>query len=279
MIDMRYHAISLVAVFVALAIGMLIGTSLVERGLIVEQKAQIKSLRRTFDEIKAKNASLHDELTAHLRFGDEARPYLVTNMLAGRSFALITGENFDENAVKKILEGVGAAGGAIPITINISDSKAFSDQTVASKLEALFQAPAGAQDLKERVFTEIVNQLQTAANTAILSTLEQLGVIHVIGVLAAPVSGAVLLGPVESQSLDKTDTPLVKTFTSRVFPLVAVVGSDTEQSVVTVYKKNGVSTVDHVDTVPGEVALDMALAGKPGNFGSGGAASRMLPAP
>ena len=45
------------------------------------------------------------------------------------------------------------------------------------------------------------------------------------------------------------------------------------------YKKHGISTVDHVDTVPGEVALDMSLAGKPGHYGSSSAANRMLPPP
>ena len=53
MIDIRYHVISLVAVFLALGIGILLGTTLVERGLIAEQKNEIKSLRETFDEIKA----------------------------------------------------------------------------------------------------------------------------------------------------------------------------------------------------------------------------------
>ena len=37
MVDMRYHVFSLVAVFLALGIGMLLGTTLIERGLVAEQ--------------------------------------------------------------------------------------------------------------------------------------------------------------------------------------------------------------------------------------------------
>jgi hypothetical protein len=104
-------------------------------------------------------------------------------------------------------------------------------------------------------------------------------VVKTRGTLAAPVSGAVLLGPVEEQALDQTDTPLVNGFVAAGFPLVGVTGGGAESSILLLYKKRGISTVDHVDTVPGQVALDMVLSGKPGNYGSGSAATRMLPPP
>jgi hypothetical protein len=275
---MRYHVFSLVAVFLALGIGILLGTTLVERGLIAEQKAQIGSLRTTFDEIKEKNAELNEDLSAFSRYSDESRPYMISNMLPGRGFAVLCRMEPDEGALASINDGIAAAGGSVPFVLELAGTEAYNESVVAN-LVSLFQLPGGAQEMKQRVFEEVFAQLNTASNAGIFTTLEQLGVVKVRGSLSAPVSGTVLLGPVEIQSIDKTDSPLVNIFTSAGYPLVGVTGTRGENSVLIFYKRRGISTVDHVDTVPGQVALDMVLSGKAGNFGSGGAATRMLPAP
>ena len=279
MVDMRYHVFSLVAVFLALGIGMLLGTTLIERGLVAEQKAQIRSLQAEFKDIKTSNSSLHSQLDAYTRYADESRPYMLTNMLPGKNYAILTQGSPDEGTLGKINEGLVMAGAAVPVTITISNSAAFNDANVVANLASLFQMQAPAQDLRKRVFDEIVNQLQTASNTGILTTLQQLGVIHLRGTLAAPVDGAVLLGPVELAALNKTDGPLVDSFVAKAFPVIGVTGGDTEDSVLLLYKKHGIATVDHVNTSPGQVALDMSLGGKPGNYGSGRAATRLLPPP
>ena len=279
MLDMRYHVISMVAVFLALGIGILLGTTIVERGLIAEQKAQIKSLRKTFDEIKAKNTQLNDELDAYKRYAAESRPYMISGRLAERTFAVVTEKHHDDKGLSSIYDGVAAAGGAIPVTIAIAGSEAYKEPAVLANLNTLFGVQSDEQALRERVFAEVVNQLQTASNIGILTTLAQLGVVQLRGVLQGPVSEAVLLGGIESKALDKTDVPLIKAFASAGFPLIGVGSSQTPDSVLVTYSKNGVSTVDHVDTTPGQVAMVMVLQGAPGNYGSGKSAGRMIPEP
>ncbi|MHB8893865.1 MAG: copper transporter [Candidatus Geothermincolia bacterium] len=276
---MRYHVISLVAVFLALGIGILLGTTLVERGLIAEQRSEISSLKNTFEDIKAKNSSLHNDLNAYTRYAAESRPYMVTNMLPGKTYAVVTTRNPENTTLSGIADGLAAAGASAPVTITISGQDVFNNQATVANLATLFQMGPDPVLLKDRVFAEIVNQLSTASNTGILVTMQQLGVIQVHGALTAPVAGAILLGPIEEGALDKTDVPLIKAFVATGFPVVGVSGTSSEPAVLTLYKKNGISTVDHVETVPGQVALDMSLAGKPWNYGSGPEATRMIPAP
>jgi Copper transport outer membrane protein, MctB len=280
MLDMRYHVISLVAVFLALGIGILLGTTIVERGLISEQKAQIRSLRKTFNEIKDKNKQLNDDLDAYTKYSSESRPYMITGRLAGKSIAVLAGKDFDEKGLNSIYDGVVAAGGVIPATIVISGSEAYKDQAVIANLNTLFGVQADEQALRERVYAEVVNQLKTAGNLGILTTLEQLGVIQMRGVVPGPVSQAALLGGIEEKALNKTDVPLVKAFTSAGFPLIGLGSSKTPDSVLVTYSKNGLSTVDHVDTTPGQVAMVMVLQGASGNYGSGkSSGGRMIPEP
>jgi Copper transport outer membrane protein, MctB len=279
LLDMRYHVISLVAVFLALGIGILLGTTIVERGLVAEQKAQIKSLRKTFDEIKAKNVELNNELNAYRKYSEESRPYMVAGLLTGRPFAVLAGKSPDEKALASIYDGIAAAGGAIPVTVVVSGTEAYKDQAVLNNLNTLFGMQGDEQALRERVFAEVVNQMQTASNLGILSTLGQLGVIQMRGVLPGPVSAAILLGAIEPKALDKADVPLIGAFTAAGFPLVGTGGSKTPDSVLVTYSKNGISTVDHVDRVPGQIALDMVLGGRPGNYGSGAPAGRAIPEP
>jgi hypothetical protein len=280
MLDMRYHVISLVAVFLALGIGILLGTTIVERGLVAEQKAQIKSLRETFEEIKTKNTELNDELDAYRRYASESRAFMVAGRLVDRSIAVIAAKDPDDKGLNSIYDGVAAAGGTIPVTITISGSDAYKDQTVIANLNTLFGVQADEQALRERVFAEVVNQLKTAGNLGILTTLEQLDVIQLRGVLQGPVSQAMLLGGIEDKALNKTDVPLIKAFTSAGFPLMGVGSEQTPDSVLVTYSKNGISTVDHVETTPGQVAMVMVLQGASGNYGSGkSSGGRMIPEP
>lgn len=282
MIDMRYHVISLVAVFLALAIGILLGTTLVERGLINEQKKEIKSLRKTFDEIKEKNSLLHSELETYKAFAEQSRPYLLTNRIPGKSFMILATEKPRNSELAKVIETVKNAGGSAPVSITIADSKVFNDPAVTDSLSKLFQLPPQPQPLKERVFAEIVNEGINYSNPPVLQELERIGVISQKGTLPGPVSGGILIGgkkKPESEEFKTTDLPLIRAFTVTNYPLLGVGGSDTPDSVMIAYKQAGISTVDHVETVPGQVAMVMVLEGRVGNYGSGKEATRLIPAP
>lgn len=280
MIDMRYHVISLVAVFLALGIGVLLGTTLVERGLIAEQKAEIRSLRKTFDEIKEKNRTLHDDNKVLSDFASQSRVYLLSGRLTGKPFAAITRDKPDEGTLGIIYDTISAAGGVVPVTITVAGPEVFEDPTVVNNLGNFFAAPPQADVLKGRVFAELTNQLVSASNPSILIDLQKLGVIRIRGVFNGPVSGGIMLpgqGGVVGGSVEKIDSPLLKSFLAAGFPVVGVGSSKTEDSVLVFYKKTGISTVGRVDTVPGQVAMVMVLAGKPGNYGSGKAAGRVIP--
>ena len=70
MYNLRYHIASLVAVFLALSVGLLLGTVVAERGMITDQTgALVADLQARFDEIQARtpNCRRGSSATTRLR--------------------------------------------------------------------------------------------------------------------------------------------------------------------------------------------------------------------
>jgi len=280
LLDMRYHVISLAAVFLALGIGILLGTTLVERGLVAELRSETESLQKTFSEVKEKNKSLNDDLDVYRGYTVESKPYMLADRLPDRAFVVLTGMEPDEDALESIHNAIASAGGNVPLTINMSGATVYEDPALLQGLAQAFGLPAEAGAIRERVLAEVVEQLKNASNLDVLTMLEQVGVIQLKGVLPGPVTGVVLLGSIEKDdALEGTDLPLLRAFVAAEFLVVGVSGQKAPDAALITYKKNGISTVDHVDTVPGEVALVLVLQGRSGNYGSGRSAERILPEP
>ena len=83
-------------------------------------------------------------------------------------------------------------------------------------------------------------------------------------------SGAIMFSEDEEMvpDIEQTDAPLINAFVARGFPLVGVGDAETSPKVLDAYGKYGISTVERVDTVPGQTAMVMALEGRGGNYGS-----------
>ncbi|MBN2167754.1 MAG: copper transporter [Actinobacteria bacterium] len=279
MIDLRYQVISLVAVFLALGIGILLGTTLVERGLISEQKGQIKSLKTTFDEIKEKNRSLNDDLNLYKLYSEQTKPYLLAGRLVNRTYAVIAGKDPDEDAIGAIHEDISAAGGVVPITITIAKSEIYESEAVVESLAGLYGLPPEPAVLQARVFSDLVNQLKGVPDVNWYNTMEGLGVLQVRGVVTGPVTGSVILGGIEEKDLDKTDVPLMQAFIAGGAPLVGAGSTKTGKEVLEKYKQTGIPTVSDVDTVMGSVGLVLVLEGRSGNFGRDKSSTRLIPEP
>jgi hypothetical protein len=119
-LDIRYHIASLVAVFLALGLGILIGASLLDEGRLLEsQEKLIVGLEKRFDTMQAERSLLETEnalLNGKLReqeslFAALELP-LVEETLKGRSVSIVYGdEAWQKNwqaSIGKLLEQAGA---------------------------------------------------------------------------------------------------------------------------------------------------------------------------
>src|SRR5947207_3718621 len=107
MFDFRYHALSLVAVFLALGIGIVLGTTLGDSVVSQANKDVRSSLRGDLLSALSRARNATNELTERDRFETAAFPYIAGNKLRGRRVAIVSSgalpqeiENSARNAVK-----------------------------------------------------------------------------------------------------------------------------------------------------------------------------------
>ncbi|MDQ3849749.1 MAG: copper transporter, partial [Actinomycetota bacterium] len=90
MFDFRYHALSLVAVFIALLVGLLLGVAIGDQQLVSSAKRDVReSLRNDVRRANRDRDSARAALTRERRFVEEAYPILTSGQLRGRSIGLV----------------------------------------------------------------------------------------------------------------------------------------------------------------------------------------------
>jgi|GEM_PF-2138089 len=112
LVDLRYHVITIVIIFVTLAIGILIGSSMVGNDLIInEQKHLISNLEEDFKSLRTKNKEFSKEvnyletrLADNINFQKMIMPLVVKEQLKDQSLLVVVGNNVDSELKNKIIK-------------------------------------------------------------------------------------------------------------------------------------------------------------------------------
>ncbi|MGH3648896.1 MAG: copper transporter, partial [Micromonosporaceae bacterium] len=77
MINFRYHVVSLTAVFLALAVGMVLGTAALNGPVTEDLYSEAQSLRKSNGQLRDQIAVMEDELATREEYVKEAAPLLL----------------------------------------------------------------------------------------------------------------------------------------------------------------------------------------------------------
>src|SRR5437867_11961296 len=83
MVNFRFHIISLVAVFLALGIGVLMGSTVVDQATVKGLRNNLASFKHQRDAEKDRARTLADDLSRWDKFAEQARDQLLPGRLAG----------------------------------------------------------------------------------------------------------------------------------------------------------------------------------------------------
>jgi hypothetical protein len=135
MIGWRYHLISIVAVFLALALGLLIGTAFLNDRLVADLQARTEAIQVDRDAQAAQLRVLRQQ--AEVTF-----PFLVEDRLQGLDVVILTHPGSDEESMGRVRDALDRAGARTVTTLEVQP--AFSDPSPdeVMQLAEIFQVPS-----------------------------------------------------------------------------------------------------------------------------------------
>ncbi len=120
MIDFRYHIVSLVAVFLALAIGIVIGGFSLPGEVGASLNNQVTQLRSEKNTLRDQAAQSASAMAKRDQFISGMLPAIVDKKLTGQSIAIIVLPGTDPSLVNKTKDNIGKADGTVSSTVYVS---------------------------------------------------------------------------------------------------------------------------------------------------------------
>lgn len=275
----RYHAASLAAVFVALAIGILIGIGLSDDVVSSANQELADSLRNDLDDANSQVDDLTAQLDQQREFGDRAGPALVADRLDRQGAVLIELGDVSDDTTQPATSAVEAAGG---------DLASQAILALPPDLPALYAAAGGRfavarpdQDLAGELGTAVGRQL--VGGGPLIERVRNDLFTRFSGDLAGVTRAVLVSMPPDELQADLNgdgrafELALLRAIDDRAEGTVGVERTETDPTTLGVFSTAGIATVDDVERVPGQVALVFALLGAKGDFGVKDGATSLLP--
>jgi Copper transport outer membrane protein, MctB len=307
-ISFRYHIVSIVSVFLALAVGVALGGGPLKGEVDNTLVEQVEADRKVKAELRAQINALSSSNAFSDDFATQVAPRLLGGRLEDRTVSLVVLPGAEESVVTSLTELVGAAGGTVGGTVRVGEglldvgNKQLVDELGSQLLDGVnditVPAEAGTYErlgtiLARAVATDedggvpvddaassILSGLSTADLTSAAGKLNRRSsLVLVVGASGAgsEQEGASAVVTAMADAMDQATDGVVVAGPISAAREAGVVAS-VRREVVTAQE---VSTVDTLDRVAGQVVAVMALAeqagGGAGHYGSVDAADGVMP--
>jgi hypothetical protein len=177
LISFRYHLISIVAVFVALVLGIVAGSTVVRGPLVDSLRANVNAAARNLQAVSDENKRLsgdlgrYQEIDRALASGDVAE--LTDGLLEDVDVVLVASGGVDSGDLRTLRDSLRKAGGRIVEDVRLDESLTLADaDAVANLAQTLHEPVADAATLRSKVvellataFTPIAVSGEAAAAT------------------------------------------------------------------------------------------------------------------
>jgi len=282
-INIRYLIITVISIFLAMAIGIFMGAQLDSQSILLEeQKDLIANIQKQFEEINKTNAymqkeieNLKNENLLNKTYIENIFPNYVRGKLIGVTLAIVnTTEDYSFREVEKTLN---LAAADITAVITITDKVLEATDEEKSQILS-FLGLEDNIDLGVLLAQKIAYAL-ASGNTQDIYFLDEAGLITVRGDFAAVPRHVIIAGGSREKS-DKikiVDIPLIKQLRALGMEPVGIEFSYAANSYMGTFKKQRISTVDNVDSIIGQTSLIQVLTGRQGNFGIKETADALMP--
>jgi Copper transport outer membrane protein, MctB len=276
----RYHATSLIAVFLALAVGILIGAEFGGDTLKSTRRDLEQSLTGNLQDARARAGALSGELGRANQFSTAVYPVLVGGRLRGRRIGLVALGGLPGDVSAAIGDALGPTGarlvgvGVVREPVDVQGLAGDLAKTRFARIarnpdqQTAFAVGVGRQLIRGGTLLELVRGHLFSRASGNFGALD-----GVIVVRDQPLG----MGPKQRAVATRFESGLTSGIAGTHTLAVGVESSTAEPSSVSFFNGNDLTSVDDVDLVAGRLATVFALLGAEGSFGVKGSADQLLP--
>lgn len=296
MFDLRYHVVSLAAVFISLAVGIVIGVAIASGGGVEETtKAVLEGDKRRLEdrlqEAQERIALSEERQRAVNDLVERAYPAIMDGRLADDAVGLLFLGPIDPAVRSAVERTLTDAGAGTPVRVTAlelpADPAALEDLIESDPTLSAFGTEGNLEGLGRGLGREFV----VGGETPVWEAVDELIVEESVGSTFVPLDGVVVVrswappggesSPDEQKAAETAEQLLGGVLGGLADASVPVVGVErvgADPSSVPYFRDRGVSVVNDVDAVAGRVALAVLLAGgRPGAYGVGDAVDAVAP--
>lgn len=310
MISFRFHIVSLIAVFLAVAIGVVVGSTYVDGAVVSGLRNRIATVSHNLDQRRELNDKLENDLGAARGYIESSADFAVTERLADVPVFLLATRGVDEGVVESAARLARRAGADLPGVVWLEPTWSLENPDRRRELATLLGVPAATetQALWSTAWTSVSRQLASPTAVApaqpqadLLAALAEGGFLTVdsldepskslSGLLGANPRVMVISGSRAHEDLVQIVPVVVGSLSSARLPVVLgdiyVEQPDgpargvTLRDAIPAEVRESIAVVDHLDQLEGRVSAVLALSalvdGPAGHFGYGARADAVLP--
>ncbi|MFG1946700.1 copper transporter [Nonomuraea sp. NPDC048826] len=312
MIDFRYHLVSIVAIFLALAVGIVLGTNLLQDPAIKTANEMTSQLTRANEDLRGRLETMQAREQDHQEFVTTLTPQLVAESLAGEQVLIVeapgAGTTYREATEQVLVQAGAEVTGRLLLLDKFFDPKSAGVlDGLVNQLKPAEMAFADTATVHDKAATLLAATLMTTDQTlagtpnetlaAVVDGLQTGGFIDIDGDALNRATLSVLYAPDAPYEGDNAESQAAA-FTSVAGALDAagkgavVTGAAATSAApggaITALRDDSeivkrVSSVDSADMPEGQVVIVYALReqmnGGAGQYGTGAGAAAFQPVP
>jgi hypothetical protein len=306
-INFRYHVVSLTAVFLALAIGLVVGTAALNGPVADSLSDNVNALRKDNQQLRETVGSLQEEVNREEDFATESAPILLNGKLAGRRILLLTLPSGRDH-VDGVADMLRMAGAEVTGRIDVQDKFVNPDNSVELLGLAVRAAQPtvpttglpgnsdGVETSSALLASALIDRpagppVTDADRRAVLAAYSTPGYIAVTDRITGSAEAVVLVSGqpyVDRDSAKKDESVVTMADQFDKLGLLVIAGSGSGAGNVVAAVRGDpalsktVSTVDNANTSAGQVVTALATIEqvglkKAGQYGLGAGATSLMP--
>ena len=310
MINFRFHLVSLIAVFLALGLGILVGSTVVDQVVVDRLDREIQSVRHDSNAVNSTNNELKGQMSQLQDYLSKSSAYIVDGRLTADPVAVVAAKGVSANTVKAAVNMLRESGAEVPGVLWLDTKWSLADTHDLQALADATDASGNATAVRTVALRQVVHRLATLPRTGkkkpppdVIATLRSKGFLNYSDGSNASLADfpatsprvLVITGTDSQLSTTPTVANLVSALAAAKIPTVVAEAYDGNSGsgsaptrAATLQAVRGdrtlsksVSTVDDVELVQGQVATALALEqvadGQVGHYGYGKGAAAPLP--